>query len=249
MKMVKGKLWDGYKKEERILIANVLDQYTRYLNTGTSQNTNFLNPYELLLVTRVLEERHIVYQVVFPIDECEQRVLMFGEGLSPITIYRGIVQTPITHSDILGTLFSIGYDRGLIGDIFIEDDCFYLTNLVRMNSFLEEHFYQVRNQLVTLERVDTIILKREHYTRFTLIVSSLRLDHLVSLLSKRGRTDSLKILKKGEVLLNYHEIIKGTIQLKEGDILSIRRVGKFRFVKVLNQTKKQKKVIEIWKYQ
>ncbi|MDE5587123.1 MAG: RNA-binding protein, partial [Bacilli bacterium] len=58
----------------------------------------------------------------------------------------------------------------------------------------------------------------------------------------------LEILKKKDVILNYQEVTNGAIQVKEGDIFSIRHVGKFRLGSTLKSTKKQKRVVEIWKY-
>ena len=49
----------------------------------------------------------------------------------------------LKHSQILGTLFSLGLDDSLIGDIFVEDGYFYYTNLTRMNSFIENNLVQM----------------------------------------------------------------------------------------------------------
>lgn len=248
MKEKKLKIWDGYKKNEKILISNILEKASRFERTNQTQSSNFLNPYEFSLVQKELDDRKISYQVIEKSPMCSEKVIMFGEGSSPVTVYRGVFKEKITHSDILGTLFSIGYEHGLIGDIFVEDGYFYLTNLTRMNSFLEENLYKIKNQLITLERVETIDLKKNHYQVLHLTISSYRLDHFVSLLSKKSRSLSIEILKRGDVLLNYQEIHRGEIQLKEGDVLSIRHVGKFRLMEEETQTKKGKRIVEVWKY-
>lgn len=249
MKYEKINLWTGYKKSEKILISNVLDKYKIFLKTGKSQSTNFLNPYEVILVTRVLNHENISYQVVSINECCEKSVLLFGNDIKPITIYQCSFRGNITHSDILGTLFSIGYEPEIIGDIFVEDGYFYLTNLTRLNQFLEEKFYQVKHELITLTKVDKIILVKERFSKFSLIIGSRRIDHIVSLLSKCSRGESLKLIEHGDVFLNYQEVTNGTIQLREGDIFSIRRVGKFKLSKFLKNTKKQKEIVEVLKYQ
>lgn len=249
MKSEKINLWSGYKKSEKILISNAIDKYKIFLKTGKGQSTNFLNPYEVNLVTRVLDYENIPYQVIFLNECCEKSVLIFGSDINPITIYKCSFRGNITHSDILGTLFSIGYEPEIIGDIFVEDGYFYLTNLTRLNQFLEENFYQVRHELITLTKVDQIVLVRERFSKFSLIISSRRIDHIVSLLSKCSRGESLKLIEHGDVFLNYQEVKSGTMQLVEGDIFSIRRVGKFKLSRFLKNTKKQKEVVEILKYQ
>lgn len=248
MKIEREKLWDGYTKEEKILVANILDKAEKYKCTGVVQYSNFLDPYQSMIVKRALEERNIDYQMIRVDECCEQTVFLFGTDLFPVTIYRGTFSEPLYHSDILGTLFSIGLERNLIGDIFVEEGCFYLTNLERMNSFLENHLYKIKHQVISLEKVEKITLEKEKYQKISLIISSYRLDHIISLISKKSRSQSLEILKKKDVILNYQVVTDGTIQLKEGDIFSIRHIGKFRFGSTLKSTKKQKMVVEIWKY-
>ena len=241
-------IWDGYRKDEKILIANILEKSMKFERTGKTQSSNFLNPYEFSLIKKELENRKIQYQVMIPNSMCEQKVIVFGNESSPVTIYRGNFKEKINHSDILGTLFSIGYEHGLIGDIFVEDGYFYLTNLTRMNAFLEENLYKIKNQVISLEKVDSIDLRKDHYDVFSITISSYRIDHLVSVLSKKSRTMSMELLRRGDVLLNYQVVDQKDIELKEKDILSIRHVGKFRIIKEVAQTKKEKRIVEVWKY-
>ncbi len=248
MKKEKTKLWSGYTKEEKILVANILDKARIFERTGVIQYSNFLDPYQSMIVKRALEEKNIDYQMIRLDERCEQTVFLFGTNFSPVTIYRGTFEESLCHSDILGTLFSIGFNRELIGDIFVEENCFYLTNLERMNSFLEEHLYKIKHQIISLERVESIFLEKEPYQKISLIISSYRMDHIVSLLSKKSRAQSLEMLKRKEVVLNYQEVTNGAVQIKEGDVFSIRHVGKFRLGPTLKSTRKQKRVVEIWKY-
>lgn len=243
------KLWNGYDKEDKILISHVLDIYEKFERTGCSQSTFFLNPRELSLVTNFLSFKNICYSVFKASPECENSVLVFGDNLLPITIYQGTFQGSISHSDVLGTLFSIGYERNMIGDIFIEDESFYLTNLTRLNSFLEDHLYKIKNQVICLKAVDSLELKKKRYLEFSLVVSSYRLDHFVSLLSKTSRKNGLELIQNKEVILNYKEVRDGSISLKSGDVLSIKHVGKFLIKEKINSTRKGKMVVEVWKYQ
>ncbi len=248
MKKREMRIWDGYKKCEKILIASILEKSVQFERTGKTQSSNFLNPYEFSLVEKELENRHIKYQVVKLNPMCEERVIVFGNHSSVVTVYRGSFQEEIKHSDILGALFSIGYEHGLIGDIFVEDGYFYLTNLTRMNAFLEEHLYKIKNQIISLEKVESIDLKKNHYHVFYITISSYRIDHIVSILSKKSRAISLELLRRGDVLFNYHEVSRRDIELRENDVLSIRHVGKFRIMQEATQTKKGKRVVEVWKY-
>ncbi len=245
----KIELWNGFAKEDRILISSILDKYRRYKRTGLPQSSHFLNPYEEKLVTRVLEEKKIPYDLVRCHALCENGVIVFGDQESPITVYWVETDGTVEHRDVLGTLFSIGMEKGTIGDILVEKTGFYLTNLTKMNSFLEENLYQIKKQLVTLKKVPKIELTESHFQEIDLIVSSMRLDQIVSRLSNQSRSMTKKVLQEKKVIVNYREIEDLSYLLKEGDILSIRGVGKFKIQGKKSDTKKQKEIIEVWKYQ
>lgn len=245
----KIELWSGFSKEDRILLASLLDKYRIYEKTGIGQCSHFLNPYQQEFVTKFLDEKKISYKITKCHDLCEQVVVSFGKKESPVTIYWGETEEDITHKDILGTLFSIGFEKETIGDIFLEKGGFYLTNLTRMNSFLEEHLLKIKNTPVTLKKVEKIHLEEKRFQALSLIVSSMRLDQMVSRLAKKSRAGAKELLKEKKVIVNYHVVENPSYLLREGDVLSIRGVGKFKFGKKIKDTKKQKEWIEVWKYQ
>ena len=55
-------------------------------------------------------------------------------------------------------------------------------------------------------------------------------------------------IKDKEVILNYEVLIKPYYTVRENDIFSVRKYGKYKFVKVVNYTKKNNYIIEYLKY-
>ena len=91
-------------------------------------------------------------------------------------------------------------------------------------------------------------MNKERYQNIEIVVNSLRLDIIVSKLANISRSKALEKIRNHEIHLNFKEQNKSTYLLKKDDILSIRRVGKFKIGKVLNVTKKDKFILEIRKY-
>jgi len=236
-----------YKKEDKILIANILDKYKSYLKTGKSTCSNFLNSEKLKLVTNYLDHKKISYSIYEPYPFLEKKIIYFGKYNDFITFYKVKIES-INHSQILGTLFSLGLDDSLIGDIYVEDGYFYYTNLTRMNTFIENNLIMIKNELVTLVKVNDIILTKEHFETIKLLVSSMRIDTIVSKITFKSRSQVTKMFLEKLVLLNYQEVKNINTILKEDDILSIRKYGKYKIGSNIGYTKKENIILEIIKY-
>lgn len=237
-----------YTKKENILISSIMDKYRIYKKDNKSTCTNFLNPSELKLATSYLNSEKINYSIYEPYPFMEKKIIYFGNYDNFVTFYKISISKEITHPNILGTLFSLGLTPNTIGDIFIEDGCFYYTNLSRMNPFLEHNFLAINNEKITLNRVSEIIIKRKQFEECTIMVSSLRIDNIISKLASCSRNQALDMIKNKLVLLNYEEEIKAHTILKKDDIISIRRVGKFKIGEEKGYTKKNNLILEIYKY-
>ncbi len=237
-----------YTKKENILISSIMDKYRIYKKDNKSTCTNFLNPSELKLATSYLNSEKINYSIYEPYPFMEKKIIYFGDYDNFVTFYKISISKEITHPNILGTLFSLGLTPNTIGDIFLEDGCFYYTNLSRMNPFLEHNFLAINNEKITLNRVSEIIIKRKQSEECTIMVSSLRIDNIISKLASCSRNQALDMIKNKLVLLNYEEEIKAHTILKKDDIISIRRVGKFKIGEEKGYTKKNNLILEIYKY-
>lgn len=235
------------KKEDKILVNNVIDKYLKYEKTGINTYTNFLDLRQYKLIEKILKHEKISFNTYKACEECEKLLIYFGNYEDYVTIY-SFKNSDIKHKDVLGTLFSIGYDIDTIGDIFINEDNIYITNLSRLNNFLENSLYSIKNKRVKLEKVNEIILKEDRFISLKIVIPSYRLDVIVSKLAHLSRNDSIKIINNNMVLLNYEEVTNNSRIVNIGDIISIRKVGKFIINKELLVSKKDNYLVEIKKY-
>lgn len=237
-----------YKKEDRMLIGNILDKYKKYSTTGINTYSNFLNMEKLNIVTKYLDNKRIKYNIYKPYDFLEKSIIVFGDYLDYVTFYKAEVSDKINHSNILGTLFSLGLEDDMIGDIFVEDGYFYYTNLTRMNNFLENSLTMIKHEPIKLKKVDEIVLLKEHFQKNSILVSSMRLDNILSKIINKSRRIINEMIEDKQILLNYNEIKSSSINLVEGDILSIRKYGKYKIGNIDGITKKNNLVLNVIKY-
>ena len=76
----------------------------------------------------------------------------------------------------------------------------------------------------------------------------MRLDNIVSELSKTSRTKAEEIIRQERVILNYETITKDSKLVKTGDKLTIRGKGKFVVKEQIGNTKKGRFILKIAKY-
>ena len=233
-------------KEDKIIVSNILDKYIKYNKTNISTYTNFLDQRRLKLVEDTLKYLKIDYNIYINNDYLEKAIIYFGEYEDFITIYQ--IDGKFEHKDILGTLFSLGLDYDLIGDIVVEENYAYFTSLTRLNDLIDNNFIMIKNKYIKPKKVNEMIITKDKFNNFNIIISSMRLDCIVSKLANLGRNDAVKYINDGFVLLNYKECKNIKKQVFEGDIISIRKVGKFKIRNEEKKTKKDNILLNISKY-
>ena len=81
---------------------------------------------------------------------------------------------------------------------------------------------------VTLREVskDDWISNQEKYSQSFVLLSSMRLDNVLSTVLKTPRSNALKLIASGK--LNYRQIEKSDQIISIGDMISVRGFGRFR---------------------
>ena len=234
-------------KKDRTLVSSILDKYRQYQKTKKGVASNFLNPSEMKLVTNYLNYYQIPYSIYDKYPFLEKKIIYFGEYESYLTFYQIKADTSLTHSEILGSLFALGLNDNVIGDIFVEKNSYYVS-LSKLDSYLLENFHYVGNKLIELIPISELSLTENHFQNFTIMVSSMRVDIIVSKLANKSRSQVKDLITSKKIFLNYQELKNNSILLKENDILSIRHVGKFKIGTKLGNTKKDNIILEINQY-
>lgn len=212
-----------------------------------SSMTYFLDPKELALIKGKLKKDE--YKTYYPYKDSE-KVILYRKELPEIYLYEIKCNIDLRHQDILGAMYSLNIDSSLFGDILLINNRYFIYILPIVENYFISNFLMVRNASVKLEKLDIDYLKdyKRSYERIELIVSSNRIDTVISSICHVGRNNINNMIKKKEVLLNYDYLKDASYKLKDGDVFSIKRIGKFKYNGVLKNTRKNHLVIEILKY-
>lgn len=228
-------------KKEQILIKNVID------NLYKNKPSNFLDNKEFRYVVDELNKRKIKYNVFNSYKECD-RVIVYKEILPDIKLFKISSNNLLKHSDVLGSLYNMQIDMSLIGDIIISNEI-YIVVKDSISEYLKYNLRSISKYNIELVEVDIDLLNsyEKKYEVIELIVPSLRMDTIVSKITHISRSKINEIFLKKEVILNY-EILDNFCFLKENDVFSIRKYGKYRYVGIKCISKSGNKIIIINKY-
>lgn len=182
----------------------------------------------------------------------ERKVVVFGsvkkeEVANPIKIFKIKTFETLKHNEIMGAILGLGIKREMIGNIYAKDGNYMFEVLEQMSSFIKENLNYISHYKVNIELADdpmpTNLLNEDK-----IIVSSLRLDNVVSSAFDLSRDKAKEMIENKEVQYNYSTDLKCDQKIEIPSFLSCRRKGKMLISKIDGKTRKDKIVLEIKKY-
>lgn len=213
----------------------------------TGKNTQFLDGRELKLVTGKLKKNE--YNVYYPYKDSE-KVMLYTGKVPKVKLFKIYTVENIRHQDILDNLFALNIDSSYFGDIVLYNDYYYVFVSEDLALYIKDNLKMIGNKKVSLEEVNLSVLDNyeRKYEEKEMIISSLRVDNVVSGIINTSRKVALDKIKNKEVIVNYGVMNKNSYILKESDIFSIRRYGKYKFVGIVKSTKKNNFIVRYLKY-
>lgn len=211
-----------------------------------SNSTNFV---EIKYLNRVKKElKNIKYNIYEPFNGAT-KIILYNK-MPNIKIYEIVSSNDLRHQDILGTLYSLNISDEMFGDVVIWNNRYFIIILSSIDNYIKSNLTSIKNSKVDLIEKDPYYLKnyKQEYEEFNIIVPSVRVDVIVSKIINSSRSNALEKIKNGDIYLNYELLTKPTYMLKENDIFSIRKYGKYKFNGIINETKKGNIIVNISKY-
>ncbi len=176
--------------------------------------------------------------------------MLYTGKVPKVKLFKIYTVENIRHQDILGSLFALNIDSSHFGDIVFYNDYYYVFVSDDLALYIKDNLKMVGNKKVSLEEVNLDVLDNyeRKYEEKEMIISSLRIDNVVSGIINTSRKVALDKIKNKEVVVNYDVMNKNSYILKENDIFSIRRYGKYKFVGIVKSTKKNNFIVRYLKY-
>ena len=253
------------EKDDKILLAQVSDKIEMCKNK--IEYTNFLDLAQIELVQNYIDKLKIENYISYGGYEQSERKLfvIYPEKFNSTVVEKNLVsivkivriQLPdelkgkYAHRDYLGAVIKLGVKREKVGDIIVDNDGADIIVEKDISKFLLENLSgltRFSKSKITIEKIDnlrTVEVRREERD---IIVSSLRLDNVISELARCSRNKALDIINMERVFVNFQCETKKTKQIKTGDMVTIRGKGRFYIKELVGQTKSGRVIVKIEKF-
>lgn len=249
-----------FKKEEHGFIVRMEDLIHQVYEGYQLKTTKFLTPREQEIVQMLVNEfSDVEVQWIGGFKNAERkRAILIPTYLNDQDFSYTVIgyevryahkMVDLRHPQVLGTIMSLGIERQIIGDILIlADKRIFLAVCEEMAPFIEQALVKVGRHSISLAKKKINELERiETYERREIIVSSMRLDVIVCALTKESRSFTSESIKQGNIQHNFKVEQNHSKECHIGDMISIKRYGRYKLLEIKSQTKSGRKIVIVGK--
>lgn len=242
-------------------VSKTLENAARFAGEkGLIRFTKFLDPAEMAEASKLARRFGAVFESWGGFDQAERCVGCFfpaGERVIaeeyPIVCVHSRYSSrynTVSHRDILGAFMALGLTRSCIGDIIIVEDDIYLFAHAQTADFIAQSLTSAGKTPLAFRALDVVPpMPEPEGTRFSSVVSSLRLDGVVAAAYKLSRNESAELIRTGMVKVNHLVCERVDFSVKENALLSLRGRGRIRLLSVDGLTRKQRIGITFFRYE
>lgn len=256
----KQNLYQHYSSSEHQFIDKVKDMIEQVEWTYVPYLTDFVDPRQETIIKELLAPTDLVcYSSKKIITDEYHRVIIapayyelkpedFDIVLLEIDYPTKFFQ--LTHSQIMGTLIhGLGFKRSVFGDIMICGDRAQFFMEKTLLSYVLTTDIKIARAPIKCYQVDydKKINNQDNRISDLYLVSSLRLDKVVSTVLHLSRSESQKLFEQEKIKVNFKVVTKVTQEIQLMDLISVRGFGRFQVIEKKGQTAKGKHKIVIKK--
>lgn len=246
-------IFQHFRKEEQPFIEKVNSWVKEVEDTYAPKLTEFLDPRQRFIAESIVRNSELMLAAEggFP-DSERKRMLIYPDYYSPetdefqISLYE--VHYPqkfvdMKHSQLLGSLLSVGIDRSRFGDIQIAEEKVQFAVAEEVSEYIHVNFTQVGKVKVSVKPIlnmAEVIDAKEEWAEEMHIISSLRLDTVVASFTNCSRAKASSLIKGEKVKVNWAMIDQQAFEVEEHDVLSVRGFGRYKILSIEGRTRKDK---------
>ena len=245
------------KPEDKLLISKMFDKIELSKTKNKIEYTDFLDVYQKHLLEKILKQEKVEnYIITGGAGETERNIILFypeklkfifeqgNKKALPIKCIRITLPKEMHgqyfHRDYLGGLIKLGIKREKLGDIFVFGDGadilfldeiskFILTNISTLTRFNKSKIEEISLEDIRKKEINKQEIK--------VIVSSMRLDCVISEILKTSRGKAEELINEGRVFVNFENVYKLAKQIKESDLITVRGKGRFEIAQIEGETR------------
>ena len=217
----------------------------RACKRGQAAYSGFLTPAEQGKLTRLRLEPY-VFDGGYPAAERRCAVFLPWEGCEWTSRVACLEILPanakfaeeLTHRDYLGALMALGLKRETMGDIVVSGKTARLFCLDSVAEYICAQLGEVRRTSVRVRAASASDMAPAAPPRETVVnVQSPRLDSLVAAVCNLSRAEAKRLFERELVLVNSLPARNESAAAREGDLISVRGHGRFRYLGEAGETR------------
>lgn len=238
---------------------DALNLYERYLLARDKNITifgkNFYTPNIWMWFEKNLSSRDFKIMSNGFFESSERRMISFNnmyESPFPMKLIK-IENTSkfsnLTHKDFLGGILSLGIERNKIGDLLVDDNKCYVPIHEEVENFITCNLERISKVICSVEVINNLkFLPKINFKEEIILVSSLRIDGIVSKIINISRSKAQMMIEQGQILIDYVKIRDKSYELRGEERITIRGFGKFILGNSIGNSKSGRMKIIIKKY-
>lgn len=258
---------DYREKDDKILLAQILDKIEMVEKKNKIEYTDFLDLAQIELVQKFINKIKIEnYMSYGGFEQAERKMfVIYPEKFNSAIVEKNLssivqiirIQLPddlkgkYTHRDYLGAVIKLGVKREKVGDIIVDNEGADIIVDKDISRFLVDNLgglTRFSKSEITVQNIEDLRPVEIRKEELDIIVSSLRLDNVISELARCSRNKALDIINMERVFVNFECETKKTKQIKPGDMVTIRGKGRFFIKELVGQTRSGRNIVRIEKF-
>lgn len=220
-----------------LTMRNLLDKIENVMRNHIVETTSFFDPYQRRLSTSILNRfTDISYTAEGGTLDAERKVLivypdyMYMNNIEDYIMFLSIQGSidKLAHKDFLGALLGLGINRDKIGDILIHKDLVQIIVKKEVGEYILYNLKRIGKQNVEVGEISKEELKPSEieFKEKYVTLSSNRIDVLISNAYNLSRTNSSALVERDKVKINWEPVNKSSMEVFEGDVISVRGYGR-----------------------
>ncbi len=154
----------------------------------------------------------------------------------------------LSHRDFLGALMGLGIERDKVGDILVREGSAYVFVSDSVVKYCLENILKVGSVGVEISITEEELSTYRHFEEITKTIASSRADCVVGAVCNLSRERAKEFILSGNLIVNHIICESITKEIKTGDVLSVRKKGKFIVISIDEKTKKGRLKLSLKKY-
>lgn len=256
------------KDDERLICNRLLDMADNCYYRNIPVTTDFLDLNSQTLFQKIIKELpEVGFKITGGYDMAERKVIIFYPSyLDEDTVqksccdsdfYSVVRITPLNrqfaenlnHRDFLGAILNLGISRSKIGDILVCKECTYFFCAKSIADYMVDNLTKIKHTYVRCELIPPMEFNYEpEFSEIKGSIASLRLDSVIALGFNSSRNHLITYIEEGKIAVNGRIITSNAYSIKPDDVISVRGLGKIKFIRELSSTKKGRLMVLIHKY-